>query len=154
MPRETISVEINAPCTAVFETIHNYDCRLEWDTMLSKAQLLDGAKSADVGVRSVCVGTWRSLYLALETEYIRYDPGRVAAIQLINRPPFFEKFAATIQHIPISPSKSHTTYIYFFKARPQLIALFLEPLMNMLLKREIQMRLNSLCFFLERKFMR
>jgi hypothetical protein len=34
MPRESLSIEINAPCAAVFAVIHDYDRRLEWDTML------------------------------------------------------------------------------------------------------------------------
>ena len=33
---------------------------------------------AGLGVRSLCVGTWQSLFLPLETEYIRFTPGKVA----------------------------------------------------------------------------
>ncbi|MCK6624634.1 MAG: SRPBCC family protein [Anaerolineae bacterium] len=144
MPRETLSVEIDAPGDAVFEIIHNYDCRLEWDTMLREARLLGGASAAAAGVRSVCVGTWRSLFLALETEYVRFEPGRVAAVKLTNQPPFFEHFAATIRHEAIGEGRSRTTYIYFFRTRPRFLAPLLEPIMNMLLKREVRQRLYSL----------
>ena len=68
MPRESVSVVIDAPCEAVFDLIHDYSRRLTWDTMLSEARLLGGATAAGIGVRTLCVGTWRSLYLAQETE--------------------------------------------------------------------------------------
>ena len=149
MPRETLSIEIAAPCQAVFDIIHDYSCRLEWDTMLRKARLLGGATAAGIGVRSVCVGTWRSAFLALETEYIRFEPGRVAAVNLTNRPPFFERFAATIRHDAIHAGQSRTTYIYYFQARPRFLSLLLEPIMNVLLKREVRRRLRALRNFVE-----
>lgn len=144
MPKGTVSVEVVASCTAVFNLIHDYGRRLEWDTLLSKACLLDGATETGLGVRSLCVGTWRGMFLPLETEYIRFEPGRVAAVSLTNRPPFFAHFAATIRHEPLSETHSRVTYTYYFRARPKLIAPFLEPIMNLLLKRETQKRLYAL----------
>jgi hypothetical protein len=148
VPRETLSIEIDASSNTVFDVIHDYGCRLEWDTMLQEARLLGGATTAGVGVRSVCVGTWRSLFLALETEYIRFEPGRVAAVKLTNHPPFFERFAATIRHEALSEGRSRTTYIYAFQARPRFLAPLLEPVMNVLLRREVQKRLCSLRHYL------
>lgn len=144
MPRGTVSVEVAASCTAVFNLIHDYGRRLEWDTLLSKACLLDGATEAGLGVRSLCVGTWRGLFLPLETEYIRFEPGQVAAVSLTNRLPFFAHFAATIRHEPLSKTYSRVTYIYFFRARSRLLAPLLEPVMHRLFKRETQKRLNAL----------
>lgn len=154
MPREMLSIEIDAPGDAVFDVVHDYGCRLEWDTMLREARLLGGATAAGTGVRSVCVGTWRSAFLALETEYIRFEPGRVAAVKLTNRPPFFEQFAATIRHETVSEVRSRTTYIYSFRARPRFLAPLLEPIMNALLRREIQKRLRSLRDFIESQSVR
>ena len=144
MPRNSVSVEVGASCTAVFNLIHDYGRRLEWDTLLSQAVLLDDAAEAGVGVRSLCVGTWRGLFLPLETEYISFEPGRVAAVSLTNQPPFFDQFAATIRHEPLGENRSRVTYIYFFRARPRLLAPLLEPLMNWLLRRETQNRLAAL----------
>lgn len=149
MPRESVSIVIDAPCEAVFDLIHDYSCRLTWDTMLSEARLLGGATAAGIGVRTLCVGTWRSLYLALETEYVQFVPGQVAAVKLTNRPPLFEHFAATIRHEAVDEGSSRVTYIYFFQARPRFLAPVLEPVMNLMLKREVQQRLRSLRRFLE-----
>lgn len=150
MPRGTVSVEVEASCTAVFNLIHDYGRRLEWDTLLSKACLLDGASKAGLGVRSLCVGTWRGAFLPLETVYIRFEPGQVAAVSLTNHPPFFGHFVATIKHEPLAANCSRLTYIYFFQARPQIFAPILEPVMNMLLKRETENRLHALRRYLMR----
>jgi hypothetical protein len=149
MPRTSHSVEIGAPCQVVFDTVHDYQRRLAWDRMLSKATLLAGARTAGLGVRSLCVGTWRSAFLAVETEYVSFEPGRVAAVKLTNRPAFFNSFAATIKHEPLGERRSLTTYIYSFHARPQLLASALEPLMKWMLDREIRARLRALREFLE-----
>jgi hypothetical protein len=137
-------VEVDAPCEAVFDLIHDYDRRLSWDSMLSEARLLAGASVAGVGVRSRCVGTWRSGFLAMETEYVQFVRGRVSAVKLTNHPPFFREFAATIQHEALGPRSSRVTYIYSFRARPS----FLEPIMNAWIAREVQSRLDSLRVYL------
>ena len=134
----------------VFDLVHDYARRLDWDRMLSEARLLNGALVADVGVRSLCVGTWRSAFLPLETEYVSFDPGHVAAVKLTNQPPFFAHFAATIRHTALSETRSLTTYIYSFRARPQSLAPLLEPLMQSRLDHEIRGRLLALRDFLER----
>ena len=144
-----MSIEIDAPCEVVFDVVHDYGRRLKWDTMLREARLLDGATAAALGVRSLCVGTWQGAFLPMETEYIRFDPGHAAAVTLTNHPLFFERFAATIQHEALDNGRSKTTYIYFFRARPRLLAPLLEPVMNVMLKREVRKRLDSLRGYLE-----
>ena len=151
MPRGSASVEIAAPCEVVFALVHDYARRLEWDTMLSEARLLGGAARADVGVRSLCVGTWQSAFLGLETEYVQFVPGRRAAVRLTNRPPFFERFAATIRHDPLDTGGSRTTYVYSFRARPRVLAPLLEPVMQLMLGREVRRRLRALQAFAERE---
>jgi len=150
MAREIISVEIAASCEAVFDVIHDYPSRLDWDSMLTKAYLLDGATSAGVGVSSVCTGTWRSLYLSFETKYIRFVPGDIAAVKLVNKPLFFKKFSATIRHDPLGENRSRTTYIYNFKARPKYLAWLIAPIINLRLKHEVSNRLQALKAHVER----
>jgi hypothetical protein len=149
MPKASLSIEIDAPCSAVFDLLHDYRRRLEWDSMLSEATLLSGATVAEVGVRSLCVGAWTSGFLAMETEYIRFEPGRVAAVRLTNRPPFFCRFAATIRHNAVGEAGSRMTYIYSFQARPRFLAPLLEPIINALIAREVRGRLRSLRSFFQ-----
>jgi hypothetical protein len=150
MPRATLTIEIEASCAAVFALIHDYGRRLAWDTMLSDARLLGGATSAGPGARSVCTGTWRTAFLALETEYVSFEPGRVAAVKLVNRPPFFQSFAASIRHEALGERRSRTTYTYSFRARPAWLRPLIEPVIDQLLRRETRMRLEALRRFLER----
>jgi hypothetical protein len=145
MPRRTLSIDVGVPCETVFDLVHDYGRRLEWDTMLSAAHLLSGATAAGVGVRSRCVGTWKSGFLPMETEYVQFVRGHVAAVKLTNHPPFIDSFAATIRHEPIGQASSRVMYIYSFQARPR----FLEPVINALISREVRARLNSLRHYLE-----
>ena len=149
MPSGSHSIEIGASCEVVFDAVHDYEHRLEWDSMLSRARLLGGATAAAVGVRSLCVGTWKSAFLAVETEYVTCERGRVAAVKLTNRPVFFDSFAATIKHEPLGEARSRTTYIYSFRARPRFLAPLLEPVMQRMIAREVRNRLRSLRTFLE-----
>ena len=150
MPRASHSIEIDVPCSVVFDTVHDYARRLDWDRMLSQATLLAGATAAGIGVRSLCVGTWRSAFLPMETEYVSFERARVAAVKLTNHPALFATFAATIRHAAVSETRSRTTYIYSFRARPRFLAPLLEPIMRNLLDSEVRGRLRALRDFLER----
>ncbi len=151
MPKASTSIVINRSCEDVFDIIHDYENRLAWDTLLRKAYLLNGAKAAGKGVRSVCAGKWLVGGLALETEYISFTRGKVAAIKLTNNPPFFEKFAATLKHDKLANNQSRVTYTYNFKSKPRQLKWFLEPIMNFFFYRETKMRLNALKRHLEKE---
>jgi len=150
MPRGSCSVEIEASCEAVFDVVHDYSRRLAWDSMLREARLVGGAKAAGMGVRSLCVGTWKGAFQALETEYVHFERGRVAAVKLTNRPALFRHFAATIKHEALGANRSRVTYVYSFRARPVFLAPLLEPIMYAGLRREIRARLHGLRDYLER----
>lgn len=151
MPKGRVTIQIDAPCDAVFDLIHDYDRRLEWDTMLRSAEILDDVTTAAAGVITRCVGTWRSLWMPMETIYVNFLPGEVAAVKLVNRPLFFDHFAATIRHRPLSGGRSEVTYIYLFRARPRFLAFIIEPVMDFALQRETRGRLNALKRFFECK---
>ena len=86
------------PSAVVFELLHDYDRRLEWDTLLREARLTRGHKVAEKGATSLCVGKPFFGLIGIETRYLTFVPGSIAAVEMINRPPFFEHFAASIRH--------------------------------------------------------
>jgi hypothetical protein len=98
MPHGSVSETIPASAADVFQLLHDYDRRLEWDTLLQAAYLLDGYEQAGLGAKSVCKGKLSLGGIALATEYISFRPPDVAAVRMLNRPPFFKTFAATIRH--------------------------------------------------------
>ncbi len=144
MPHGRVSDVIPAPAEEVFRLLHDYDRRLEWDTLLQAAFLLDGCKQADVGARSVCKGKSRLGGIALTTEYISFRPPNLAAVRMINRPPFFETFAATIRHAAQSDGSSTIEYNYNFTSRPRWLRFVLHPIMNLAFKFETRKRLAAL----------
>jgi hypothetical protein len=117
-----VSEVMPASSGEVFDLLHDYNQRLAWDTLLSAAYLNDGHVRAAPGATSVCVGRrmWGSI--ALKTVYVALDRPRLAAVKMVNSPPLFESWAASIRHDDISPDASRLTYTWTFVARPRWLA--------------------------------
>jgi len=151
MPHGHVSDKISAPADEVFRLLHDYDRRLEWDTLLQAAYLLEGCQQAGLGVKSVCKGKRTLDGIALLTKYISFRPPDVAAVQMINRPPFFDTFAATIRHTDLPDGTSTIEYNYNFTSRPRWLRFVLHPVMNFCFKMETKKRLAALRrYFLNR----
>lgn len=148
MPCGKISCQMPASAVTVFEVVHDYSRRLEWDTLLKEAKLINGAEAAGIGVCSLCRGrSWLGGF-ALETEYISFKPAQVAAVKLVNRPLCFDTFAATIRHLPVNESTSELEYNYNFTARPTWLRWVLHPFMSFFFRYETHKRLQALQKFL------
>jgi hypothetical protein len=144
MPHGVVREVIPAPASEVFRLLHDYNKRLQWDTLLKEAYLTDGFREAQVGAISVCRGKSRLGGFALKTQYVSFRPPDVAAVKLVDRPPFFDTFAASIRHQDLPGGASSIEYTYNFTARPKLFRFALQPIMNAILKRETRKRLRSL----------
>ncbi len=144
MPHGVVREVIPAPASEVFRLLHDYRKRLQWDSLLKEAYLTDSCREAQVGAISVCRGKSSLGGFALKTEYVSFRPPEVAAVKLVNRPPFFDTFAATIRHQDLPGGESSIKYTYNFTARPKLFRFVLHPIMNAILKRETRKRLQSL----------
>lgn len=130
----SVSAIIPAPSEAVFDLLHDYSRRLEWDTLLRAAYLTDGHTAAGKGVTSVCVGRRSLGSLAFKTVYVTFERPKRAAVKLVNAPAFFETWAATIQHQNLSAQASRLTYTFHFTVRPRLLRPLLDPLMESTLR--------------------
>ena len=150
MPHGCVNEVIPAPASDVFRLLHDYDRRLEWDTLLQEAYLTDGFQEAQVGATSVCRGRKYLGGVALKTEYVSFRPSELAAVKMVNRPPFFDTFAATIRHQPISDSSSSIEYKYNFTARPKWLRFLLHPIMKTIFALETRKRLRALRRYFER----
>lgn len=147
MAHGKVTAIIPAPSAAVFDLLHDYDRRLEWDTLLRAAYLDDGHAAAEKGATSVCVGRWAVGGFALKTVYVTFERPKVAAVKLVNRPPFFDTWAASIRHEDVAPDASRITYTYTFTARPRWLRFALEPVMGRIFTWEIRKRLRSLAAY-------
>lgn len=144
MQHGSLSEIIPAPSEAVFDLLHDYDRRLQWDTLLSAAYLTDGCVRAEAGATSVCVGRRSLGGIALKTIYVTFDRPRLAAVKMLNQPPLFGTWAASIRHEDLGPAQSRITYTWTFTARPRRLAWLLEPIMQRLFTWETRRRLAAL----------
>lgn len=144
MPQGSVTEVIPARSDEVFRVLHNYSRRLEWDTLLQEARLCEGWSRAELHAQSVCTGKWYLGGIALRTEYVSFDPPRVASVRMLNRPVFFDSFAATIRHEDGADGSSSVEYKYNFRARPPFLRWLLHPAMAAIFRWETKKRLRAL----------
>ncbi|MCX6606862.1 MAG: SRPBCC family protein [Acidobacteria bacterium] len=148
------SVEIEASCGAVFDVIHDYGIRLRWDTLLSKACIVDeGVTVAGVGVKTLCVGRAMFGEVGVETVYVSFQRGRVAAVKMTRGPWFLEDFAASMVHAGIPSSvgeRSRVTYSLRIAARPRWLRFVMNPILRVVFRVETGRRLAGLKRYVEK----
>jgi uncharacterized protein YndB with AHSA1/START domain len=143
------AVEIRATPEAVFDLIHDYSRRLEWDPFLKDARLLDGAERAGLGIKSRCTARNGFGGLAMETVYVSYDRPRVAAVKMTAGPAVLESFAASLRQEDAGSGRTRVTYRFNFSTRPPWLRAIMEPVAAALFRREVRQRLAALKRFLE-----
>lgn len=144
MPHGSVTDVIPAASADVFWLLHDYTRRLEWDTLLKDACLCEGFTKAGLHAVSICTGRWYLGGIAMKTEYVAFHPPHVAAVTMLNRPPFFETFAATIRHQDLGDGSSNIEYKYNFTARPRWLRWVLHPVMARVFRWETRRRLRAL----------
>ncbi|MEP7075180.1 MAG: SRPBCC family protein [Acidobacteriota bacterium] len=150
MAHGEISEVLPASSAVVFDLLHDYKRRLEWDTLLSAAYLEDGYEAAGKGVTSVCVGRRSLGGIAIRTVYVTFQRPSLAAVKMVNSPAFFGTWAASIHHEDLSENESRITYKFHFRSKPRLLQFIMEPIMKMVFGWETRKRLRAMRKFLER----
>ncbi len=143
MVRDAVSEELPATCEAVFALVHDYRQRLSWDTLLREA-FVEGDGPAANGAIAVCSGKWLVGGVTLRTVYVSFQPGKVAAVKMINAPPFFSTWAASIRHEPLEGARSRIIYTWNFSAKPSWLAFVFEPVLALFFRWETRKRLRAL----------
>jgi hypothetical protein len=150
MAHGRVSTVLPAPSATVFDLLHDYDRRLTWDTLLQAAYLDDGYTRAGRGATAVCVGRKTLGGITLKTVYVTFDRPVVAAVKMINSPPFFATWAASIRHEELAGGTSRITYTFTFTARPPWLRFALEPVMRRVFVWETRKRLRALGAYLQK----
>ena len=148
MAHGEVSEILPAPSEVVFDVVHDYGRRLEWDTLLRAAYLEGGHTVAGKGVTSVCVGRRSLGGIALKTVYVSFQRPTLAAVKMVNRPAFFQTWAASIHHEYVSARESRITYKFHFTTKPRYLRFILEPLLGRVFAWETKRRLGALRAFL------
>jgi hypothetical protein len=149
MARGQVSAVIPASSAAVFDLVHDYRRRLDWDTLLSAAYLDDGFAAAGKGVTSVCVGRRSLGGIALRTVYVSFERPKVAAVEMINAPPLFGRWAASIRHADVGGGASRITYTFSLRAKPRWLRWLVEPILLRVFHWETRKRLVALRRYFE-----
>jgi len=149
VPTAEIKEIIPASAAEVFALVHDYRRRLEWDTLLREAYLEPEFAEAKRGAISVCRGKLILGGFALRTQYVSFEKGKVAAVKLLNQPPFFNSFAASIRHVEIDAHHSEVIYKVNFTAQPLWLRPLLHPLMRGIFVWETRKRLKALKKFFQ-----
>ncbi len=98
----------------VFDFTQDYNKRLKWDTFLKTADLLDGATTANKGVKAYCVA---KNGLSMVTEYVTYNRPKVTAIKMTDGPFMFKSFLGSWTFKEISSDKTEVIFLYSFSLR-------------------------------------
>ncbi len=112
--------------------------------LLSAAYLDDDHTEAKRGATAVCAGKWYLGGFALKTVYVTFDPLNLAAVKMVNEPPFFGAWAASLRHEDIGDGRSRITYTFTFTAKPRPLRFILEPVMGLAFRLETRKRLRAL----------
>jgi len=147
MQRAVVRQVMPVSAEAVFDVVHDLRVRLQWDTLLSEARMTRGSRQPGLGETSLCRAKPWLGGIGIETRYVTFRPGEVAAVQMINHPPMFSSFNASIRHEAHEPG-SLVVYTLNFEAQPRWLAPLLEPVMLRVLEWETRKRLKSLARFL------
>ncbi len=132
-----------ADVETVFDRVHDYRHRLEWDTLLRQAYTVEDAEPGK-DVVAVCAAKWWLGGYSFRTRYVTFDRPHIAAIRLESVPPFFASWAASIRHKPLPGDHSSATYTMTFTVKPRWAARVLEPVVRAVFRRETRRRLQAL----------
>ena len=135
------TIEIAASPAGLFRLTQDYGRRLEWDPFLKSAGLISGAETAGLGVRAVCVSRYG---LAMETEYVSFNPPRVTAVRMTRGPLIIECFAGSWHFEEIEHGTTRVRFNYDFRARPRILSWLLKPILTWVFSRDTRKRLLAL----------
>lgn len=140
------SICIEARIGKVFDFTQDYQKRLQWDTFLIRADLMDGATKAGIGVKAYCVA---QNGLGMVTEYVSFNRPKVTAIKMTKGPYHFKSFLGSWTFKTIDDLTTEVIFLYSFTLRFP-FNLF-QPLIKLNLRNNVKQRLQDLKQNIERE---
>lgn len=122
-------IEIKCSPEFAFDYTQDYGQRLSWDTFLKKAELMDGATKADLGVKAYCVA---KNGIGMETEYVSFNRPKATAIKMTKGTYLFKSFLGSWTFRDIKPDLTEVIFLYSFQVR------FPFNIVTQLIKRNLQ----------------
>jgi hypothetical protein len=135
-----------APAAVVFDLLHDYGRRLEWDTLLRRAEVV-GDDAPAAGVETVCTARWYLGGFAFRTRYVTFRRPDLAAVALTGSVLVFATWAASVRHRD-EGGGSRATYTLTFTCRPRWLAWLVEPVAAAAFRIETARRLAAMSRYL------
>lgn len=110
----TEGIIVNSSQQVAFDFTQDYSNRLKWDTFLKKAELINGATEAAVGVKAWCIA---KNGLGMETEYVSYNSPKATAIKMTKGPYLFSSFFGSWTFKEITATQTEVIFLYSFSLR-------------------------------------
>ncbi len=117
----------------------DYNNRLNWDTFLKKADIIDGSDQAGIGVKTYCVA---KNGIGMETEYVTFNRPKVTAVKMTSRSNIYKSFLGSWTFKEINENFTEVIFLYSFELRFP-FSLF-SGLMQIILKNNVKQRLRDL----------
>ncbi|RYF98622.1 MAG: SRPBCC family protein [Chitinophagaceae bacterium] len=140
----TESIQIKAKSELVFDFTQDYNKRLQWDTFLKKADLIEGAPVAAKGIKAYCVA---KNGLGMITEYVSFNRPKVAAVKMTKGPYMFSSFQASWNFKDVTECNTEVIFIYSFSLRFPFM--LFKKYITLNLRNNVKQRLTDLKFNIE-----
>lgn len=135
----TEKIEIRCSPEFAFDYTQDYRNRLVWDSFLKKAELMEGAATADKGVKAYCVA---KNGFGMITEYISFNRPKATAIKMTKGPYMFKTFAGSWTFKETNADSTEVVFTYSFQLRFPFN--LVTRLIRNILQRNVKQRLSDL----------
>jgi hypothetical protein len=132
----------------VFDAFHHHQWRMRWDSLVSATHVLGGAPCPFVGAITENAGAGALRGLSMRTQFVSYEPPRVAAATMLGRSFPFIRWAASMRHRSTAPNRSLLIYTYSFEVGPTALRWVLEPIVKQIFDWQTRRRFARLRDFL------
>lgn len=129
----TEKIEIICNPEFAFDYTQDYKQRLTWDTFLKRAELIDGATKADLGIKAYCVA---KNGFGMETEYVSFNRPKTTAVKMTKGISIFKSFLGSWTFKEIQPNLTEVIFLYSFQLR------FPFSIIKRLIKRNLQINVR------------
>jgi len=148
MAHQKMIFPMPARADLVFDAFHYHEWRRQWDSLVRRTRVENGAPCPSVGAITENLGAGALRALAMRTQFVSYDRPVVAAASMVGQSFPFTKWAASMRHQDVSPSQSLLIYTYTFQVGPAPLRFVLEPLVEWVFVRKTRQRFQRLAQFL------
>jgi len=151
MAHQKLIFPMPARADLVFDAFHYHQWRSQWDSLVRRTRVENGAPCPSVGAITENLGAGALRTLAMRTQFVSYDRPVVAAASMVGASFPFTKWAASMRHHEAGPDQSLLIYTYTFQVGPAPLRFALEPLVEWVFVRKTRQRFQRLAEFLARR---